>query len=291
MNKKDPWTDILGFTDLSTADREKTIDEVKRLVEELGNDHPELFEDKPISPQDYNRELRDAIFSLGGKYRQSHGADNEGIVREVFLDPASEDGRLTYVDQRGEERIDFKGRISDTNETFSMDVKGGEGQSLGHLLVPGNSEILVFWSERNSRNTKPPASRLNEVINRVVRWGINHDEHPSYMVIRDVPAGATTEDGQVIPDVVVFPTRFPSPENPDPEMPSLDDLHFAELIFDIIIGNDDLHDVDVKKHIWWHELHYRNEDSKVLKKIYNAYDESIVLQTQSIDFERISEVI
>ena len=287
----DPWTDVLGFTDLGTAEREKTIDEVKRLVESLGDEYPEVFKDEPITPQEYNRELRDAIFSLGGKYRQGHGADNEDIVRDVFLDPAQDAGRLSYVDQRGDERIDFKGRVRDTGQTFAMDVKGGEGQSIGHLLVPGNSDLLIFWSERNSQNTKAPASRLNEVINRVVRWGINHDEHPSHMVIRDEPAGAITDDGRVIPDLIVFPEQFPSPENPDPEMPSLDDLHFGELLYDVLIDNDDLHDEQVRKHIWWHELHYRPEDGGTVdKKIYNAFDESIELTTHSIDFERISEV-
>lgn len=291
METNDPWTDILGFTDLGTVDRENTITEVKRLITELGDEHPEVFDDESITPQDYNRELRDAIFSLGGTFRQSHGADNEGVVRNVFLDPAQDSNMLTYVDQRGDERIDFKGRVKNTGETFAMDVKGGEGQSIGHLLVPSNTDVLTFWMERNSKNTTSPASRLNEVINRVVRWGINHDEHPSYVINRDKPAGAITDDGRVIPDIIVFPTKFPSPSNPDPEMPSLDDLYFPQLLFDILINNDDLHDEGIKKHIWWHELHYRAENKKVEKRIYNAYDESITLRTHSIDFERISDVI
>jgi len=288
---KDPWTDVLGFTDLGTEDREKTISEVKRLIEELGDEHPEVFEERPITPQEYNRELIDAIHSLDGTYKQGRGVDSEDIVREKLLDPAQDDGKLTYVDQRDDERIDFKGRVTVSGETFAMDVKGGEGQSIGHLLVPSNTDILVFWMERNSMNTKAPDSRLNEIINRVVRWGINHDEHPSYIINHDEPAGATTNHGHVIADVIVFPEQFPSPTNPDPDMPSLDDLTFPEAVYDVLIGNDDLHDEEVLKHIWWHELHYRDEDGgKVGKSIYNAYDEEITLRTRAIDFERISEV-
>jgi len=291
VESNDPWTDILGFTDLSTADREETIDEVKRLIVELGDTHPDVFDSEPITPQEYSRELRDAIFSLGGMFRQSHGANNEDIVRDVFLDPAQEEGYLSYVDQRGEERIDFKGRVQNSGKTFAMDVKGGEGQSIGHLLVPDNTDILMFWMERNSQNTKSPASRLNEVINRVVRWGINHNEHPRYIINRDKPAGAMTDDGHVIPDVIVFPDQYPSQSNPCPEMPLLDDLHFAKILFDVLIDNSDLHDEAVKKHIWWHELHYRAEGGgKIDKSIYNAYDETIQLSTRSIDFERISDV-
>lgn len=152
----DSWTDVLGFTDLGTDDREETLEEVKQLIEHLHEEHPEVFDNESISPQDYNRELRDAIFSLGGPYRQGHGTDNEDIVRDVFLKPAEEQGKLSFVDQRGSERIDFKGRLTDTGETFAMDVKGGEGQSIGHLLVPNNTETLLFWSERNARNTKSP---------------------------------------------------------------------------------------------------------------------------------------
>jgi len=97
-----------------------------------------------------------------------------------------------------------------------MDVKGGEGQSIGHLLVPSNTEFLAVWSERNARNTKSPAGRLNEVINRIVRWGFNQDEDVAMMIIRDSPAGARTDEGEVIPDIVVFPERFPTPEETHP---------------------------------------------------------------------------
>lgn len=291
MNENDPWTDVLGFTDLGTEQREQTLDEIKELLQDLGHDHPEIFEDRDIDPGDYQRELRDAIFSLGGTFRQSHGADNEDIVRNTFLEPAEEQGVLTFTDQRGSERIDFTGRLKDNGDVFAIDVKGGEGQSIGHLLVPANTDILMLWSERNARNTKSPASRLNEVINRAVRWGLNQDEDPRYMIIRDPPAGARTENGRVIPDVVVFPTEYPSPANPDPEMPVLADLHFAEILFEITTGVGDLEDEQCLKHIWWHEMHYDDRDGgKIDKKIYNAYDNGIELRTQAIDYSRISDV-
>ncbi|EMA47240.1 hypothetical protein [Halococcus saccharolyticus] len=289
MVEKDPWTDTLGFTDLGTADRKKTLEEVKRLIENLGDTHPEVFDDEAITPQDYSRELRDAVFSLGGMYRQGHGADNEDVVRDVFLESAEEQGLLTYVDQRGSERIDFKGRLDDTGESFAMDVKGGEGQSIGHLLVPSNTDVLMLWSERNARNTKSPSSRLNEVINRAVRWGFNQSQDPSYMVIRDPPAGAVTNEGSVIPDVVVFPKHFPTPGNPDPQLPVLDDIHFVEILFDVLTGINDIEDDRILKHIWWHDLNF--SDGRINKRIWNAFDESIELPTHSIDFSRISDVV
>lgn len=291
MTAEDPWTNVLGFTDLGTEEREETVEEVKRLIENLADEHPEVFEGRDIDAGDYRRELKDAVFSLGGTFRQSHGADNEDIVRDVFLEPAEEQGYLTFTDQRGSERIDFKGKIEDSGEIFAMDVKGGEGQSIGHLLVPTNTDILLLWSERNARNTKPPASRLNEVINRAVRWGLNQEEDPRYMIIRDPPAGARTESGHVIPDVVVFPNEYPSPSNPSPQMPTLDDLDFAELVFEVTAGIADLDDERCLKHIWWHEMHYDSRDGgKIDKNISNAYDDDIQLRTQAIDYSRISDV-
>ncbi|WP_244510195.1 hypothetical protein [Natronobacterium texcoconense] len=276
---------------MGTDEREQTLDEVKELIKSLGNEHPEVFEGWDIDAGDYQRELKDAVFSLGGTFRQSHGADNEDIVREVFLEPAEEQGYLSFTDQRGSERIDFKGRLKDTGKMFAMDVKGGEGQSIGHLLVPTNTDTLMLWSERNARNTKSPASRLNEVINRAVRWGLNQEEDPQYMIIRDPPAGARTENGRVIPDVVVFPNEYPSSDNPDPELPSLDEIHFAEILFKITTDVGDLQDEQCLKHIWWHEMQYDERDGgKIDKNIYNAYDNSITLQTQAIDYSRISEV-
>lgn len=291
MASPNPWTDTLGFTDLGTDQREETLENVKDVIQNLASRHPEIFEEEDITAGDYRRELKDAVFSLGGSFRQSHGADNEDLVRETFLEPAAERDLLTFTDQRGAERIDFTGRLTETDEAFAMDVKGGEGQSIGHLLVPGNSDILALWSERNARNTKSPRSRLNEVINRTVRWALNHDEHPNYMIIRDPPAGARTETGDVIPDVVVFPERFPSPTHPNPEMPALDTLYFAKLLFEITTGEDGLDNEQCRKHIWWHEMSYKDVDGgRITKEIYNAYDESLQLGTHPIDYSRISDV-
>ena len=288
MNKKDPWTETLGFTDLATDEREEKLEAIKQLIRDLPERHPEVFEDESISAGDYQRELKDAIFSLGGVLRQEHGADNEDTVEDIFLDPAEDQGYLSYTNQSGGERIDFKGRL-DSNETFAMDVKGGEGQSIGHLLVPNNSDFLTVWSERKARNTKSPSGRLNEVINRIVRWGFNHDEDVALMVIRDPPAGARTNEGDVIPDIIVFPKQFPSPENPEPEMRSLDDLRFAEILYEILIGESSLDVEEIQKHIWFHEMTLSEE--YVEKDIYNAYNNEIRLGTRNIDYSRISDVV
>ncbi len=286
------WTDDLGFTDLGTDRREEIKEEAKKLIWNLGEEHPDIFEDKPISPVDYQREVDTAIHSLDGSIKAKRGTDNETIVRDVFLDPAKEKGYLDYIDQRGDERIDFKGRVLTNDDAFSMDVKGGEGQSIGHLLVPSNTDILTIWSERRSRNTKSPDRRLNEVINRPVRWAINHGHSLSLMIIRDPPGGARTDDNKVIPDVVVFPTEFPSPENPNPEFPELVDIDLLEIIFEVLTGDGDVNAEQNQKHIWWHDLDYvdQNGEGIVKKEIYNAYDNSIKLGTHSIKFERISDV-
>jgi hypothetical protein len=292
VTEDDTWTETLGFTDLGTKERKETIGEIKTLIRTLGERHPEVFENESVSPADYQREFKDAIFSLGGVLRQEHGADNEDTVSDVFLDPAKENDRLTYTDQRGQERIDFKGRLQETDETFALDVKGGEGQSIGHLLVPENADVLVVWSERNARNTKAPSSRLNEVINRTVRWGFNHSEDPTAMVIRDEPAGARTETGKVIPDLVVFPERFPTPDAPEPAMRDVSTFHFGEVLYETLVGDETLEWDERQKHIWFHELSLRPTDSGfvVEKHIYNAYDEDITLTTQSVDYDRISDI-
>ncbi|CCC41935.1 hypothetical protein [Haloquadratum walsbyi] len=291
VQRDDPWTNYLGFTDLGTEEREENIEEIKSVIKSLGNNHPDIFNKYDIDAGDYQRELKDAIFSLGGTFRQSHGADNEDIVRDIFLNPAREADYLSFTDQRGSERIDFKGEVTNSGQVFAMDVKGGEGQSIGHLLVPANTDSLIIWSERNARNTKSPASRLNEVINRTVRWGLNQSEDPQFMIIRDPPAGARTDDGRVIPDVVVFPSEYPSPTAPTPGMPSLSNMCFPNILFEVTAGIESMSSESAKKHIWWHEMEYRDEeDQKIHKKIYNAADNSIRLRTKPIDYSRISNV-
>jgi hypothetical protein len=287
---KDVWSDELGFTDLGTEKREEKIEEIKTLIRELGQRYPEVFEEEDISAGDYKRELKDAIFSLGGVLRQEHGSENEDTVERIFLQPASDSDLLAYEDQRGEERIDFKGTLTQTGEDFAMDVKGGEGQSIGHLLVPNDTDTLVVWSERSSRNTKSPAQRLNEVINRSVRWGLNHSEDVTLMVNRDEPAGARTDEGDVIPDVILFPEHFPDPQTPEPSMQDPANLEFLRILYDTLIGKSDLSDEEIQKHIWLHELQVSQENNQYVvdKEIYNYYDNSITLSNRRIDYSRTS---
>ena len=75
-------------------------------------------------------------------------------------------------------------------------------------------------------------------------------------------------------------------------MRNLDDLHFAEILYQTLIDEDDLLSDTVKKHVWYHDLHI--EESKdgyqVKKRIYNAYDSSLQLRTRTIAYSRISNV-
>lgn len=285
------WTDELGFVNLGTSDRETHKAETKRIIQNLPQDHPEIFQDEPIDPADYEAIFETSIHSIDGDIKANRGTENEDRVRELFLEPASEEGYLTYQDQSSEERVDFKGRLT-AGEAWAMDVKGGEGQSIGHLLVPSNTDLLVVWSHRKSDNTTTPASRLNEVINRMVRWGFNQDEDPDLMVLYDPPAGARTDDGEVIPDIVVLPEELPTPDNPNPDMKDPTEMEFPRILYDITIGNGDLESEEIQKHIWFHELWMDDPSSGIIqKKIYNSYfGEEVSLSTRSIQFDRISDV-
>jgi hypothetical protein len=285
------WTDELGFVNLGTSERETHKEETKSLMRNLPQEHPEVFEGTPIDPADYEAIFETAIHSIDGDIKASRGTENEDRVKQLFLEPGAKNGHLSYQDQRGEERVDFKGRLTN-DKAWAMDVKGGEGQSIGHLLVPSNTELLVVWSHRKSDNTTTPDSRLNEVINRMVRWGFNQDEDPDLMVIYDPPAGARTEDGEVIPDVVVLPENLPSPDDPNPPMREPTEMEFLRVLYGVTIGNDDLESEEIQKHIWFHDLWMEEPSSgRVQKRIYNShFGEDVSLQTQSIDFDRISEV-
>lgn len=133
---------------------------------------------------------------------------------------------------------------------------------------------------------------LNEVINRAVRWGFNQDEDLALMIIRDPPAGARTDNGDVIPDVVVFPQHFPTPQNPNPDQRSLDDFDFLSILFEVLTGDGDVFSEQNQKHIWWHNLEYTTEDGEgvIKKNIYNAHNNDIQLSTHTIKFDRISDV-
>lgn len=123
MSNSDPWTDVLDYTDLGTERREVVKREIKELIQNLAQEHPDIFEEHDHSSQDYSRNLDTAIHSLDGSIKAKRGKDDEDIVREVFLEPAQDEGLLSFTDQRGSERIDFKGTLN-TGDAFAMDVKG-----------------------------------------------------------------------------------------------------------------------------------------------------------------------
>ncbi|EMA40166.1 hypothetical protein C446_07529, partial [Halobiforma nitratireducens JCM 10879] len=82
MPDDDLWTDDLGYIDLATDERKQLKSDTKDLLWNLHEKHPEIFDSEPLEPSDYKRMRKDALFSIGGRLRQTHGADNEDKVEQ-----------------------------------------------------------------------------------------------------------------------------------------------------------------------------------------------------------------
>ncbi|WP_440007699.1 hypothetical protein [Halomicrococcus sp. SG-WS-1] len=286
----DPWTDDLGYTNLEEELFTTELkEEAKAILLTLHEEHPEIFEEWEMTPEEYGRIVRLAVASYDGTEKSTGGIESEQRVEQDFLAAAEAAGYLTY--QEGSyQQIDFEGTFTNLSETFLMDAKGGEGNSLTTADFSIDKDRSIVWSELTTGRDIKPSSRLSKIISRVVKDALDEDEHTiSYIVLRDHVAGPGTtynSDDAPYPDIVVLPEQLPmSPgEHRKAELTD-ENKAFIKMVFDVLCGIDDITSEIVQKRIWLHDLHYRDPDehaNPVKKNLYNYYRNDLTITTSSI---------
>ena len=286
----DRWTEDLGYTNLKEELFTTDIkEETKEIFLNLHKEHPEIFDDWEIEPEEYGRVVRLAVASHDGGEKSSGGSESEQKVEQDFLKPAEERECLNY-EPGSYQQIDYEGEFIETGEDFLLDAKGGEGNSLTTADFGSDVDRSIVWSELTTGKDAEPRSRLTAIISRVVKDALDQNEHTvSYIVIRDHVGGPGTEfesNDEPFPDIIVLPEKLPMEpgEKKEAELTE-ENKNFIEMVFDTLFGIDDITSKTVQKRIWLHDLHYRDPDeynSPVKKRLYNRYYNDMTITTSSI---------
>ncbi len=232
------------------------------LLQHLDTLYPRVLRAKGLVPADYHTKLvfRSAVESIRGTYIASSLNQRQGLVADV-LEAMKANGLISaYQIQGPRRRFDFAVMVrSRPRETAAVEVKGGEGNSIGISDRPIWASEFIVWCHLDGAIVNPPSHGAAAIIfTRVTGDMVKRGKHVDAVIFKDARCNTPlrpcpkyrgkpppTELG-VAPDIFLMPQAIPSLENPKP--PS-HDLNTTELPRKILIAHG-VAPNDFEEHIW-----------------------------------------
>lgn len=263
------------------------ITKANRLRDVILNLHkyniPEL---QGISEQEFDLIRLAVINSIKGEIVAKEEKSRQSFVENVFLKPAKGQGFIrNYEDTSKTDKCDFEGDFTD-GKHFGLEVKGGEGNSVTLFSRPENTDILVVWSHLDVMSNTP-ADNMRAVLGRIVKQMVNENEKRQkvdFLVFYDewYQNGVKYfSNGLPLPDVFIFPIALPTKAEPHPALPDIKENIFLKSLMKAI-GNHDLNDPLVQKHLWYVDIELREKGKAWIRKlkVFNAFAHNIFLTKQ-----------
>jgi hypothetical protein len=252
----------------------RVIEQVRPAIDLLSNMdvlHPDVLLQHAIQPADYKTGLvfRSAIESIRGTFIASSTTGREGLVRDV-LENLLQRGQIEeYKQTSGSGRYDFTIEIEHEPSYFAaLEVKGGEGNSINISERPLWAKEFGVWCHLDGAIVNQPAHGAHSIVNRLVSELVKRRKLVDVLFFKDVLcgtrarpcpkyAGHEEEIGlRTAPDILLFPQRIPSVEDPEPPVHMLNMLKLPSLILDLFDVSLDMRTM----HVW--EVHVRIIDLK-----------------------------
>lgn len=267
--------------------KEDLVEKVKKLRAVILKLHQYKIPDlESISEREYELIRLAVINSIKGEIVAKEEKTRQGFVKEVYLNPARAQGFLKeYEDTSGKGKCDFEGEF-EQGEHFGLEVKGGEGNSVTLLSRPEKADIFVVWSHLDVMSNTP-AENMRAVLGRIVKQIINIDEKRQkvdLLVFYDKwyrNGIKFFSKGVALPDVFVFPVAAPDKNNTHPALPRIDNNIFLKSLMRIV-GNRDLDDSLVRRHIWYCDIELEQRSKGWVRKmrVFNDFNSKITFTKQ-----------
>ena len=223
--------------------------------------HPDILLQHSIQPEDYKKGLvfRSAIESIRGAYIASSTTGREGLVKDV-LENFLQRGRISgYSQGRSRERYDFTVVLEHNPDYFAaIEVKGGEGNSINISERPLWAKEFGVWCHLDGAIVNQPAHGAHSIVNRLTNELVRRHKLVDVLFFKDLLCGTRTrpcpkylghEDStglRTAPDILLFPQRIPSLDDPEPPIHTLNSLRLPGLILELF----DVAPAEHGKHIW-----------------------------------------
>lgn len=267
--------------------REDLVEKARKLREVILKLHQYKIPDlENISEKEYELIRLAVINSIKGEIVAKEEKTRQSFVKEVFLNPAKAQGFLKdYEDTSRIGKCDFEGEFVQ-GDHFGLEVKGGEGNSVTLLSRPVKADIFVVWSHLDVMSNTP-AENMRAVLGRIVKQTINIDEKRQkvdLLIFYDEwyrNGIKFFSGGAALPDVFVFPITTPDKNNTHPILPRIGNNIFLKSLMKVV-GNRDLSDPLVSKHIWYCDIELEKRTNGWVRKmkVFNDFDSKITFTRQ-----------
>lgn len=240
------------------------------LLVDMDKLHADVLLGHSIQPEDYKNSLvfRSAVESIRGNFIASSTNAREGFVGAVLRDLKERNQIVAYDHNRSRSRFDFTVQLQQDPDVFAaLEVKGGEGNSINISDRERWMSEFGVWSHLDGAVVNQPAHGAQSIVNRITNELVRRGKQVDMLFIKDTLCGTRARpcpkyQGQErdiglkgAPDVFLFPTQRPSPNNPRPPTHTLESLIMPKLILDCF----DVPRKRYSEHVWevsveWIEL-------------------------------------
>ena len=252
------------MTVLPCHHQESVVSQVQPTVELLSNLdtwYPDILRKHRIEPADYRSGLvfRSAIESIRGSFIASSKTGREGLVKDVLENLRRQGSIIDYEPSGGRTRYDFTVVLEGEPEVYAaLEVKGGEGNSINISERPRWAKEFIVWCHLDGAIVNQPSHGARAIIGRLTNELVRRRKQVDVLIFKDFlcgtaarpcpkyPGSESSVGPLAAPDVFLFPSRVPTPEDPSPPVHSLDELCLPKRIL-ALFG---VEEKEYTKHLW-----------------------------------------
>jgi hypothetical protein len=239
----------------------KQVHPTINLLRNMDTLHPEILREHDIQPEDYNGSLvfRSAVESIRGSFIASSTTSRQGLVQGI-LSKMHLSGRIADFQQTSSgSRCDFRVVVQRDPDYFaSIEVKGGEGNSINISERPIWAREFAVWCHLDGAIVNQPAHGAVAILNRLTNELVRRNKQVDVLFIKDLTCGTSlrpcpkylgreNEIGfDTAPDVFLLPQRTPTTDEPEPPTHTLETLKLPWIILQQFGVTED----EVPLHVW-----------------------------------------
>jgi hypothetical protein len=258
-----------------------------RLLIDMDELHPEVLRQHAIQPEDYKGSLvfRSAIESTRGSFAASSTPQREGLVRETLIRLQDQARIVEFEQSSGGQRYDFTVGIERDPDYFAaLEVKGGEGNSINIPERPLWAREFGVWCHLDGAIVNQPAHGAHSIMNRLANEMVRRRKQVDVAFFKDSLCGTRLRpcpkyaasdqiNPRIAPDVLLFPQRIPTQDDPEPPVHTLATLRLPRMILESF----GIYDEEQDKHVWYAHIKILEEDSGGLSRIVEVWHQGILV--------------
>lgn len=259
------------------------------LLTDLDKLHPEVLRQHSIQPEDYKGGLvfRSAVESIRGSFAASSTPLREGLVEQILIRLQSQGRIAEYQRTGGRERYDFAvGLERDPDYFAALEVKGGEGNSINISERPLWAREFGVWCHLDGAIVNQPAHGAHSIVNRLANELVARKKHVDVVFFKDALCGTRLRpcpkyapqdqaNVRIAPDILLFPQRIPTPDDPEPPLHGLATLRLPRLILELF----GLEGAAQDQHVWYVSI-------KLVEERQNQWSRMIEIEHQGSIVDR-----